>query len=164
MKLVYRLLNENDFDKGYANLINLPQLEKKTFISVIKDLTNTAYTIIYVCEDIISNLIIGTCTLQILPKFENDGRSDALLSDLYVHPKYENSLIKKDMVNFLIKLAIYKNCFSIIVITHSDTLLFHTLGMKLNKNIGYYQLILDDLTNNSDTTNENNSCQLDSED
>lgn len=102
--MTFRLLNENDFEKGFPHILqNLTKTGDwtiKEFLTHFMLLQNKPQKT-YVLEE--NNQIIATGTILWEAKWIHHGASVAHIEDIVVHPLYQGKGIGKKLMTFLIQ-------------------------------------------------------------
>ena len=115
MNINYRLLEKEDYYKGYLDLINYFTKNKQNinFDDFKKhyDKVINQNSIVYVAE--YDNKIIGTAKLLIEYKFHNNLTKMGHLEDVVVDEKYRGNSIGKKLVLVLIDEARKQNCYKV---------------------------------------------------
>jgi len=135
--IIFRELNENDWDKGFFELLKeLTQSEKldeEKFKEILKVINKTAN--IYIYEDIKTSRIIGTATLMIEQKFIRGGGKVGHLEDVVIDKNYRGLNLGLNLIEKIINLAKEKGCYKIIGNCDSNLIGFYKKCGFSNKGI-----------------------------
>lgn len=115
MNINYRLLEKEDYYKGFLNVINYFTKNKKlvsyeNFSKHYNKIINQN-SIIYVAEH--ENKIIGTAKLFIEYKFNNNLTKMGHIEDVVIEEKYRGNGIGKKLIIILLEEAKKKNCYKV---------------------------------------------------
>ena len=114
--LIFRTLNENDYNKDYFLLLNQlsnsNNLNQNNFKEIFYNIQKTSE--IYIYEDITTNKIVASATLMIEQKFIRNGGKVGHLEDVVVDKDYRKYGLGKKIVLNLVNLAKEKGCYKII--------------------------------------------------
>jgi glucosamine-phosphate N-acetyltransferase len=88
-----RLLQENDYDKGYCELLSeltksMENISREKFVAILQSLGNQQQ--IWVLED--DGKIICTMTLLLEPKLIHHGSNVLHIEDVIVHPQHQKKV------------------------------------------------------------------------
>ena len=124
-----RLLEKDDYDKGYMNLINYfttdPVFKKKDeFLKQFSKINSN----IFVLEK--NNEIISSGTILIEYKFHNNFKSIAHIQDVVVKKEYRCHGFGKRMIMFLIDKVKTMNCYKIVLNSNNN-------NKKFYENLGF---------------------------
>ena len=135
-KTVFRKIEKNDFHKNYIQLlqhltiVNPEEINADTFNNFI-DKLNDSHSI-YVLEDIINKVVIGTITLLIEEKIIHNMGKVGHIEDVIVDPKYRGANLGKTMIKKVTEIAKNANCYKIILDCGEHNEEFYTkCGFKL---------------------------------
>lgn len=135
--IVFRKLNENDWDKGYFDLLKqlteAKELDKDRFKEILKNIEKTAE--IYIYEDVIKGKIIASATLMIEQKFIRNGGKVGHLEDVVVDVQYRGLSLGKELISKIINLASEKGCYKLIGNCNSNLIGFYEKNGFSNKGI-----------------------------
>lgn len=85
---------------------------------------------------VIDELIVGTASLIIEPKFIHNGARCGHIEDVAVHPKFHMHGIGKELVKKLITIGRANNCYKLILECNDDIAPFYKkLGFKKTVNV-----------------------------
>lgn len=124
-----RTLNNDDFNKGYLNLLNslTNQCETKTSISqfntYINNIPNNNFII--VIEDTSLNLIIGTITILIEYKLIHNCSTVCHIEDLIILNSYHSKGLGTMLLDKAKEIATQYNCYKIILNCNENISLFY---------------------------------------
>ncbi len=114
-----RLINEEDYNKGFLELINYfskPKLKTNKTINEFRiQLKNMIYRncFVYVIE--YQNKIIGSATLIIQPKFHNNFYNAALIEEVIIDKNFRCKGLGKKLIKYIIIEARIYNCYKIVL-------------------------------------------------
>lgn len=115
MNVNYRLLEEEDYNKGFLDVVNyFTKSKKKVNFNDFRNHYNKVInqnSLVYVAE--YNNKIIGTAKLLIEYKFHNNLTKMGHLEDVVVNEKYRGYSIGKKLVTLLINEAKKQNCYKV---------------------------------------------------
>ena len=115
MNINYRLLEKEDYNKGFLDVVNYFTKNKQKvnfedFKSHYDKIINQN-SLVYVAE--YNNKIIGTAKLLIEYKFHNNLTKMGHLEDVVVNEKYRGNSIGKKLVILLVNEARKQNCYKV---------------------------------------------------
>ena len=114
--LVFRPLNDNDWNKNYFNLLSqltdVVELDENTFKNLLNEIKKTSE--IYVYEDIVNNKIVATAKLLIEQKLARGGGKVGHLEDVVVDVGYRKMGLGGKLVINIIDLARQRGCYKLI--------------------------------------------------
>ena len=136
---IIRFIEKNDFHYCYLDLLNqlstfnIDQINIIDFNEFIDNLNNNH--MIYVIEDINSQLIIGTGTLLIENKIIHNMGKLGHIEDIVIHSKYRGQKLGKYLINFLSNMAKELNCYKVILDCNDENIFFYEkFNFKRNGN------------------------------
>jgi glucosamine-phosphate N-acetyltransferase len=118
-KMIFRKIEKNDFYKNYLQLlqhltiVNPEKIDINTF-SVFVEKLNDSHSV-YVLEDSIINVVVGTITLLIEDKIIHNMGKVAHIEDLVVDPKYRGANLGKTLIKKITEIAKNAKCYKIIL-------------------------------------------------
>ena len=118
-KIIFRKIEKNDFYKNYLQLlqhltiVNPEKIDINTF-SVFVEKLNDSHSV-YVLEDSIINVVVGTITLLIEDKIIHNMGKVAHIEDLVVDPKYRGANLGKTLIKKITEIAKNAKCYKIIL-------------------------------------------------
>ncbi len=128
---MYRLLNKNDFNKGFLELLKqlteVGKINKKEFYNKIKKIALNKHHKVYVLEQ--NNRIVSCATLLIEPKFVHNLGYVGHIEDVVVAHTHRGQQLGIKIIDFLTHKAENSGCYKIIL-DCSD------------KNVGFYEKCL----------------------
>jgi glucosamine-phosphate N-acetyltransferase len=117
--IIFRKIEKSDFDKNYVQLlqhltiVNPEEINATQFNTFIENLGDNHA--IYVLEDIVNNIIIGTITLLMESKIIHNMGKVAHIEDVVVDPNYRGANLGKTLVKNVLDIAHESNCYKIIL-------------------------------------------------
>ena len=117
--IIFRKIEQTDFDKNYVHLlqhltiVNPEEITSTKFNTFIENLSDNHA--IYVLEDILNHVIIGTITLLIEAKIIHNMGKVAHIEDVVVDPNYRGQNLGKSLVKKVTDIAHDANCYKIIL-------------------------------------------------
>jgi glucosamine-phosphate N-acetyltransferase len=117
--IIFRKIEKSDFAKNYIHLlqhltiVNPAEIKTSQFNTFIENLGNNHA--IYVLEDIVNNIIIGTITLLIEGKIIHNMGKVAHIEDVVVDPNYRGQNLGKALIQKVTDIAHDANCYKIIL-------------------------------------------------
>ena len=118
-KIIFRKIEKNDFYKNYIPLlqhlttVNPEKIDINTFTTFVEKLNDSH--LIYVLEDTINKVVVGTITLLIEKKIIHDMGKVAHIEDVVVDPKYRGANLGKTLVQKVTEIAKNEKCYKIIL-------------------------------------------------
>jgi len=118
-KMIFRKLEKNDFNKNYLQLlehlttVNPEKIDVNTFTAFV-DKLNDSHAV-YVLEDSINNVVVGTVTLFIEDKIIHNMGKVAHIEDVVVDPKYRCANLGKTLIKKITEIAKNAKCYKIIL-------------------------------------------------
>jgi len=121
-----RLLQKNDYDKGYCELLSeltksTENISREKFVAILQSLGNQQQ--IWVLED--DGKIICTMTLLLEPKLIHHGSNVLHIEDVIVHPEHQKKGLGKMMMHKAKQIAMENNCYKIILDCTEDNKKFY---------------------------------------
>ncbi len=122
-----RLIERNDFNKYYMNLINIftrtPIVQTyENFCNILDKIQNQG-SLIYVIEE--DNIIVSTLKLNIEQKLHNNFSSVGHIEDVVTHPDYRNKSYASKLIEYAINECKKKNCYKIILCCNPDKITYY---------------------------------------
>jgi glucosamine-phosphate N-acetyltransferase len=123
-KMIFRKLEKNDFYKNYLQLlqdltiVNPEKIDINVFTSFVEKLSDSHA--IYVFEDSINKVVVGTVTILIEDKIIHDMGKVAHIEDLVVDPKYRGAKLGKTLLEKMTEIAKNAKCYKIILDCSQD--------------------------------------------
>ena len=117
--IIFRKIEKTDFYKNYVHLlqhltiVNPEEITSDKFNTFIENLDDNHS--IYVLEDIVNHIIVGTITLLIEAKIIHDMGKVAHIEDVVVDPNYRGANLGKILVTNVTDIAHEANCYKIIL-------------------------------------------------
>jgi glucosamine-phosphate N-acetyltransferase len=117
--IIFRKIEKTDFYKNYLYLlqhltiVNPGEINETKFYIFIENLCDNHS--IYVLEDIVNHIIIGTITLLIETKIIHNMGKVAHIEDVVVDPNYRGTNLGKTLVKKVTDIAKEANCYKIIL-------------------------------------------------
>ena len=117
--IIFRKIEKSDFYKNYVELlqhltiVNPEEINETNFNAFIENLSDNHA--IYVLEDMVHNIIIGTITLLIEAKIIHNMGKVAHIEDVVVDPNYRGANLGKSLVKKVTDIADKSNCYKIIL-------------------------------------------------
>ena len=135
--IIIREIEYDDLNRGFLKVLEslvLPDLDQyaaKKILSEIK--SNNLHKIFVAIDESNNDLVVGTITLFIEPKFINKGMRIAYIEDVSVRENYQRLGIGSELVSFATKNAISEeDCKKVILYCAKQTVSFYTkLGYKV---------------------------------
>ena len=129
VKMFTRLINKNDYNKGYLNLLQKfanfsPNITETEFNQYLDN--NSKYTKIIVIEDVKTQTIIGAGTLFIINKLHNNINMMGFIQDVVISEKYRGKGLGKKVVDKLYEVAKENRCYKVILNCNPDVENFYT--------------------------------------
>mmetsp|Transcript_27472 Transcript_27472/g.33534 ORF Transcript_27472/g.33534 Transcript_27472/m.33534 type:complete len:197 (-) Transcript_27472:108-698(-) len=125
---VVRELELNDFNKEYINLLSqltvVGNISKDMFINIYNKIKS--YKKIFVIEDTINKLIIGSGSVIIEHKFIRNGSCVAHIEDIVTHKKYRKQGLGRIIVNKCVQYAKELKCYKVILDCKQENMAFYT--------------------------------------
>jgi glucosamine-phosphate N-acetyltransferase len=118
-KMIFRKLEINDFYKNYLELlqdltiVNPEKIDINVFTAFVEKLNDSHA--IYVFEDSINKVVVGTVTILIEDKIIHDMGKVAHIEDLVVHQKYRGANLGKTLIEKMTEFAKNAKCYKIIL-------------------------------------------------
>ena len=135
--VIIREIEEKDIDNGFFDVLtNLvpPDIEDKEYAkNILQEIKSNPLHKIFVAEDDVSGIIIGTTTLLVEPKFINKGMKVGYIEDVAVSKDYEGSGIGSKLVIYATNHAItIEGCKKVLLYSSKRTQSFYEkLGYQL---------------------------------
>ena len=125
-----------DFDKGFLEVLDnlLPSQINNDFAKeILKEIKSNPLHKIFVAKEAEDNIIVGTTTLLIEPKFINKGMRVGYIEDVSVRKGYEGLGIGRQIIEFVTNYAkTVQQCKKIILYCSKKNKPFYEkLGYKL---------------------------------
>ena len=139
-KIVVREIRYDDLNKGFLDVLeNLvsPEIDLPTAKKILSKIkSNPLHKIFVAIDSSNKNLVVGTTTLFIEPKFINRGMKIGYIEDVSVRKGYQKLRIGSDLVNFATNNAILKEgCKKLKLYCARGTITFYEkLGYKVEAN------------------------------
>lgn len=117
--IIFRKIEKTDFYKNYVQLlqhltiVNPAEINVNKFTAFIENLCDNHA--IYVLEDIVNHVIIGTITLLIESKIIHNMGKVAHIEDVVVDPNFWGKNLGKSLVTKVTDIAHDANCYKIIL-------------------------------------------------
>ena len=93
----------NDIDKGFLEVLNNlvpPDIDNEFAKEILKEIKLNPLHKIFVAKDDITNIIVGTTTLIIEPKFINKGMRVGYIEDVSVRKGYAGLGIGRQIIEY----------------------------------------------------------------
>ena len=140
-KIIIREIEYDDLKRGFLKVLEslvLPDLDQysaKKILSEIK--SNNLHKIFVAVDESNNDLVVGTITLFIEPKFIDKGMRIAYIEDVSVRENYQRLGIGFDLVSFATKNATSEqHCKKVILYCAKQTVSFYRkLGYKVEDDI-----------------------------
>ena len=131
-----RVLNLEDYNKGYINLLNQltlgTDITYEVFVNLFENLEKNIH--IFVIED--NNKIITTGTLLIEQKFIHNGGKVGHIEDIVVDSETRGKGVGREIVSYLINKARDYGCYKVILnCSYKNTGFYEKLGFNNNNEI-----------------------------
>lgn len=114
---MYRLLNNNDYNKGFLQLLNqltiVGKFTKYDFLTKLKKIASNEYHKVYVLEQ--NSRIVSCATLLIEPKFIHNLGYVAHIEDVVVDSACRGQQLGRKIIDFLTETAEKSGCYKIIL-------------------------------------------------
>jgi dTDP-glucose pyrophosphorylase len=120
MNMVMRPLAEDDFSKGYLDLLcelsdTIKNKTAEFFAVIYTDVSTNKKHHIYVIEDIAQQKIVANVTLLVEPKFIHDGMNVGHIEDVVVSKSYRAQKLGKTLVEYVNTLMMELKCYKVIL-------------------------------------------------
>eukprot|EP00871_Galdieria_phlegrea_P004804 jgi/Galph1/5324/GphlegSOOS_G3901.1 len=116
-EITWRKLEENDFDKGYLELLKeltyVGNIGRESFCRCFRQLDSDPNIFILVAES--NTKLIASGTLLVEPKFVHNCKSVGHIEDIVVSRTHRRSGIGKRLIESLVLEAKKRNCYKIIL-------------------------------------------------
>jgi len=114
-------------------LTTSPSINNYHYYNIITYLQNNFYHKIFVYE--IDKKPVGMITLLLEPKIIHKGKSVGHIEDLIIDKNYRNQNIAKKLINHVINIATYNNCYKIILDCNQNLIPFYEKNGFFQKDI-----------------------------
>jgi glucosamine-phosphate N-acetyltransferase len=124
----FRLIELNDYHKGYFELLNFLTISPKPEYSeweIQFNKINNKSTFIFVIEDISKNLIIGNITCLIEYKFIRNLGRVSHIEDVVINSDYRNNKFGTKLINFAINFSKEMKCYKVILDSKEEAVGFY---------------------------------------
>ncbi len=127
-----------DLDKGFLEVLDnlLPsQIDNDFATLILKEIKSNPLHKIFVAKDTENNIIVGTTTLLIEPKFINKGMRVGYIEDVSVRKGYEGQGIGRQIIEYVTNNAKkVQRCKKIILYcSEKNKPFYEKLGYRLSK-------------------------------
>ena len=124
-----RLLQSNDFDHGYLQLLSqlttVGTITQQQFQQQLSNIQQNPNHLIYVIQDNETNQIIASGTLLIELKFIHEISKVGHIEDIIVDKNYRGYGLGKIIINHLVQKAKEHNCYKVILDCTQDNVAFY---------------------------------------
>jgi glucosamine-phosphate N-acetyltransferase len=137
--IIIREIEYEDLKRGFLKVLEnlvLPDLDQYSANKILSKIKSNSLHKIFVAVDKSNNdLVVGTTTLLIEPKFINKGIKIAYIEDVSVREEYQKLGIGSDLVRFATKKATSEeDCKKVILYCAKQTVSFYKkLGYKVEE-------------------------------
>ena len=142
-----RELDYNDVDIGFLEVLNnlVPtDIDSDTAKGILKEIKNNPFHKIFVVKDDEKDLIIGTTTLIIEPKFINKGMRVGYIEDVAIKQGYEGLGIGRQIVEYVTNHAkVIQKCRKILLYcSQKNKPFYEKMGYSLSDDINVMKIRL----------------------
>lgn len=120
MGLIVRTLAEDDFNKGYLDLLcelsdTIPNKSGEFFASIFDKVNKNEDYHVYVIEDVVQQRIVANVTLVVEHKFIHDGMNVGHIEDVVVAKTHRSNKLGKALVEYVNTLMRELKCYKFIL-------------------------------------------------
>ena len=133
---IIRELQEEDFQKGFLDTLNTlrkTKINEDKAVEIFKHIKSNPNHIIIVAE--VNEIIVGSTTLLIEPKFIHEGGIVGHIEDVVVGKEFQGQKIGEKIIKYVLKVAEKHNCYKTILDCSDDVKQFYEkMGFKYHSN------------------------------
>lgn len=126
LDLTFRHINEEDYYKGYFELLEFLSVVKKSSFDEFKDqmsIIKKSNSCIYVLEE--DNNIVASVTIIIEYKFIRNLGKVCHIEDMVIHKKYQSKKYGSKLISLTKEIAKLNNCYKMILDCSEDNMGFY---------------------------------------